>query len=48
MKSSRAIHSYLIACVTALMTALPVPEARAEVRSLTLGIDTNCPYGLAE
>lgn len=23
-------------------------SGRAEVRSLTLGIDTNCPYGLGE
>jgi hypothetical protein len=32
----------------ALMTVWPAGAARTEVRSLTLGISTNCPYGLAE
>ena len=26
---------------------LPLPAHAAEVRALTLGIDMNCPYGLA-
>lgn len=33
---------------TILAAALFSLDTRAEVRSLTLGIDTNCPYGLAE
>jgi hypothetical protein len=48
MKMILAMDSRVIFFGTALMTALLAPVARAQVRSLTLGIDTNCPYGLAE
>jgi hypothetical protein len=44
MRSPRATCAWAVA----LMTAWPAAAARAEVRSLTLGISTNCPYGLAE
>lgn len=30
-----------------LLACWPLPRARAEVRSVTLGITLNCPYGLA-
>jgi hypothetical protein len=48
MKRTLALDSRIIFRVTALMTTLLVPMARAQVRSLTLGIDTNCPNGLTE
>jgi hypothetical protein len=44
MRGSRAG----LAWAAVLMTAWPAATTRAEVRSLTLGISTNCPYGLAE
>jgi hypothetical protein len=44
VRSSRAQYAWAVA----LMTVWSAPAARAEVRSLTLGISTNCPYGLAE
>jgi len=37
---------YLI-CLAALLACWPLAGVRAEVLSLTLGITTNCPYGLA-
>jgi hypothetical protein len=48
MKRIPALDSRVIFFGTAMMTALSAPMAHAQVRSLTLGIDTNCPYGLAE
>jgi hypothetical protein len=44
VRSPRARYAWAVA----LMTVWPAPATRAEVRSLTLGISTNCPYGLAE
>lgn len=34
--------------VTVILQVLSVPEARAQVRSYTVGLDVNCPSGLGE
>ena len=36
-----------VVLLTLLLASWPLPGARAEVRSITLGITLNCPYGLA-
>jgi hypothetical protein len=41
------MRSRFVIWVTAVLAALPLTGIRAEVRSLTLGITMNCPYGLA-
>ena len=42
------LKSSFIATLTAAITMLPSTEAGAEVRSLTLGINTTCVMGLGE
>jgi len=38
----------LSAIIAVLLHLLLAPEARPEVRSYTVGLDVNCPTGLAE
>lgn len=48
MAKPHAVRSRIAAYVTMLLATLAVSNARAEVHRLTVGIDTNCPYGLSE
>jgi hypothetical protein len=39
---------FTVCCLLAACCAGPCPRAGAQVVSLTLGVGTNCPYGLNE
>ena len=46
MHTRRATTFLLTAFLGALLSAWQTPLAHGQVRSLTVGIDTTCPYGL--
>lgn len=41
-------HAWAAPCAVIAFSLAMAPASLAEVRSCTLGIDTNCPSGLAE
>jgi hypothetical protein len=47
MKGASAMRRRLWSLLLLTLPALWPAPARAQVRSLTLGIKLNCPYGLA-
>ena len=47
MQAMRGVSGWSVACLAAVLAAGPTSLARAEVISLTVGVNPGCPYGLA-
>jgi len=47
MKTTRGVSYRSVVCLVAALAAGPISLAHAEVISLTVGVNPNCPYGLA-